>query len=48
MRFLLFWEVTNRKIVVVTHILVKPVCPIFDGQAWPLKKRLVGFPATSV
>jgi hypothetical protein len=48
MRFLVFWEVTNRKIVVVTYILVQPFCPIFDGKAWPLKKRLVGFPATSV
>jgi hypothetical protein len=34
--------------VVVTDILVQPVCHIFDGQDRPLKKRVVGCPATSV
>jgi len=31
-RFSLFWEVTDRRMVVVTDSFVQPVCPIFDGQ----------------
>jgi hypothetical protein len=36
---LLLWDVTQRRVVLVTEV---------SGQPWPLKKGLVGCPETSI
>jgi hypothetical protein len=44
----LFWDVTQSRMVVVTHIWVQAVGPILEGQDLLLKTGLVVCPETSI
>lgn len=44
----LFWDVTQPTVVVVTHIWVQAVGPIFEGQDLLLKTALVVCPGTCI
>jgi len=33
---LLFWDVTQRRLVAITDVSGQPICPIFKGEAYLL------------